>query len=117
MADPPIDFEVVRRLQADVGGDRADLQPLIDVFLKEAEEILEGLGRAIAGKNASEVRRLAHSLKSASAMFGALRLSGEARDLESLGLSGKLDGALRILEGLKSQFRLVREALLDLPES
>ena len=55
---------------------------LVDTFLEEAPRMLDELRAALAAKDADRFRRAAHSLKSNSNTFGALKLGAMARDLE-----------------------------------
>ena len=81
---PALDLDVIEKFKADSGDEM--LQLLLDTFLSDAAAKLERLGQ-IAGQPSSpetttEAVRLAHSLKSSSAMAGALQLSETAKAVE-----------------------------------
>jgi CheY-like chemotaxis protein/HPt (histidine-containing phosphotransfer) domain-containing protein len=79
---PAIDWSVIERFRAD--SDDETLRLLIDTFLVDAAEKLEQLVALSEKTNVTEEAvRLAHSLKSASAMAGAMALSQLAADVES----------------------------------
>jgi len=74
---------------------------LVDTFLEEAPRMLAEIRGARAENNAERFRRAAHSLKSNSNTFGALRLAALARELELKGLDAdpaRDTGALATLE-------------------
>ncbi|MGL4553196.1 MAG: PAS domain-containing protein, partial [Gemmataceae bacterium] len=75
------------------GGDRELLRELIDLFLADVPGQASGLSAAIASGDAETVYRLAHTLKGAVATFAAEPARAAAMELETIGRSGKLDGA------------------------
>ena len=81
-AAPIIDWDVIERFRADSGEDTLHL--LIDTYLRDAAAKLKRLAAiANAPDRREEVARLAHSLKSASAMAGAIALSKYAARIEA----------------------------------
>jgi CheY-like chemotaxis protein/HPt (histidine-containing phosphotransfer) domain-containing protein len=81
---PALDIDVIEKFKADSGDEM--LQMLLDTFLSDAAAKLERLAQ-IAGQPSSpelttEAMRLAHSLKSSSAMAGAIQLSVTAKAVE-----------------------------------
>ena len=84
IAVPALDIDVIEKFSADSGEEM--LQMLIETFLPDAAAKLERLAQ-IAGQPSSpetttEAMRLAHSLKSSSAMAGAIQLSVTAKAVE-----------------------------------
>ncbi len=73
-------------LQATTGADF--VVELVDTFAEEAPQMLAEMRSAHAGAAAERFRRAAHSLKSNSSTFGAVRLAEMARMLELGGLPG-----------------------------
>lgn len=67
-----------------------------------AKENIVRIDDAIKNNDASELEHAAHSLKGASAQFGALLLSELARQMEMHGKAGEVDSAKIILEDLKA---------------
>ena len=84
-----IDPATFAELQATAGADF--VIELVDTFAEEAPQMLAELRAALAAAATERFRRAAHSLKSNSSTFGALRLAEMARALELGGLPG--DGA------------------------
>ena len=67
--------------------------------------------QAIVENNAGSLRLAAHSLKSMSAGFGALRLADLSRGLEMMGQSGEMTGAGEVLDQIGGEFCRVAAAL------
>ncbi len=59
---------------------------VIDSYLEETPQLLEGMAQAISQGDAATLQRYAHNLKSTSATFGAMRLSQLCRELEGMKL-------------------------------
>ena len=87
---------------------------VIQLFLASAPEQIAAL-RA-AASDASRLREVAHSLKSASANLGATDFSDGCRELEMMGRTGRLEGAADAVAALEKGFTQVRESLLALPD-
>jgi len=112
MADAIIDPIAFAELQASAGEDFVG--ELIDTFLQEAPPMLEELRAALAGGDAERFRRAAHSLKSNSQTFGALRLAEQARALELGGLeAGRAADALADLADEYARTATALEELRD----
>ncbi|MCP2730295.1 GAF domain-containing protein [Symplocastrum sp. BBK-W-15] len=60
---------------------------VIDSYLEETPQLLEGMTQAISQGDAATLQRYAHNLKSTSATFGAMRLSELCRELEGMKLT------------------------------
>lgn len=66
---------------------------LVDTYAEETPKILEELKVALNAQNFEGFRRAAHSIKSTSNSFGALKLGEIARELEYMGRDQNLTGA------------------------
>ncbi|MBP6013826.1 MAG: response regulator [Alphaproteobacteria bacterium] len=108
---PALDWTTIERFRADSGEET--LSVLIDTYLADAAEKLVRLGQ-IAGDatTAAEALRLAHSLKSSSAMAGASALSFMAAQVERD--LAQRQGAISASEAsdLQSRFENYRQALV-----
>jgi PAS domain S-box-containing protein len=83
MDDVPINNDALDKLRALVEGEDEDaLYRLIIEHIQNVGTLLSTIHGAISAKNADEVRRAAHSLRSSTAMFGAMGASALAADLE-----------------------------------
>ena len=108
MSEATIDSATFAELQATTGADF--VVELVDTFVEEAPQMLAEMRSAHADAAAERFRRAAHSLKSNSSTFGAVRLAELARTLELGGLpegaapldevAAELDSALAALKAL-----------------
>jgi HPt (histidine-containing phosphotransfer) domain-containing protein len=108
MSDNPIDAATFAELQDTAGAEFVG--ELVGTFLEEAPQMLAELRAAQAAASAEAFRRAAHSLKSNSHTFGALRLGEMARELE---LGGVIADAAPI-DALQAEYERVAVALRGL---
>jgi HPt (histidine-containing phosphotransfer) domain-containing protein len=108
MNDDPIDAATFAELQDTAGAEFVG--ELVGTFLEEAPQMLAELRAAMAEASADKFRRAAHSLKSNSNTFGALRLGEMARELE---LGGLITAAAPI-DALQAEYNRVAAALQEL---
>ena len=118
--DSRLDIEALRRLQETLGDQAALMIPeLIEDFFKDSVRQVTAARAALEQKNASELRRSAHSLKSNAATFGAATLSTVAKELEGLAkqeifndvASDLIDRTARELETIKPLLEQYRKGL------
>jgi len=110
--DEPVDRAALEKIRA-LSRDAGDLlvQKVINAYMGDTPRHLHGLRQALAARDAGNVRRIAHGLKSASANIGAARLAVLCRDLEQRGRDGKVDGAATLLADMEREFQSVRQSL------
>jgi HPt (histidine-containing phosphotransfer) domain-containing protein len=84
---------------------------LIDVYLADAPERLVELRRALETSDLETFTRQAHTLKSSSAEVGAAEFSGVAKEMESHGRAGRLEGMAETMCRLEELFGRVKAAL------
>lgn len=101
-------------LLARVGGREDRLRRIIQVFLDESSVLMAALREAIAGRDASGLKRPAHSLKGAAGVFGVPGVVEAASTLESLGHAGDVAGAAEAYRRLEEELHDVKTALADL---
>lgn len=89
---------------------------IILMFLEECPALMGRAGQALERGDASAVAKHAHSIKGASANFGAHRLREMAFRLETAGNRANLAEASRLLPILKQAFEDVRVELLSYVE-
>jgi HPt (histidine-containing phosphotransfer) domain-containing protein len=106
-----IDHAVLDALLESVGGDQGFLAELLQTYFDDAPSQLATLYTALAAGDAEAFRRAAHSLKSNSASFGAMKLSRMSKELEDLGKAGTLDGSGPKIASAEEEYALVRAAL------
>lgn len=88
--EPLLDLDRLKEM----AGDTADgVQELAGLYLTEASQQIQQMGRAIESKSAAEVAHLAHKCFGASATCGMTAILPSLRELERLGHSGRLSNA------------------------
>ena len=83
-----LDPAALENLLSMLGGEFVYLEELIDSFLEDAPQLLAELDQFVEGGDSAGVRRVAHSLKSNGADFGATTFSNLCKELEMVGKSG-----------------------------
>jgi CheY-like chemotaxis protein/HPt (histidine-containing phosphotransfer) domain-containing protein len=94
-----------------IDDDGTVLKQVIEMFLNDAPEQLAALRRALAGDDAVELERIAHSMKSASFNVGARALGELCRSLERHSKAGKTTGAADLVAGIEARLETVRPLL------
>lgn len=94
-----------------VGGDKTSFNDLIRSFLDETPPLLNQIHEALKVKDKDLLRRSAHTLKSSSRDFGAVRLSELCQKLEVLGKTGNLEEAMELVTQVETEYESVEEAL------
>jgi len=107
MTAPAID--AARALER-VLGDRALLERVLARFRDEYRDAAGAIGRAMAGGQQEQARRLAHTLKGAAAMIEASALHRQALALETALRDGSGDSAAELAR-LDSELERVMRAL------
>ena len=84
---------------------------LLMTFDQDADAHLAMLRTAIAEGDAGRLGREAHALKGASLTIGAQGMAELCKQLESLGMTHRLEGALATLKRLESEFGRVKNEI------
>ena len=100
-------------LLAILGGEFAYLEEIIDSFLEDAPTLLAELDRFVEDANPAGAGRVAHSLKSNGADFGATAFSDLCREMETRGRSGEMNGAADLLLAIEAEYARLEAALID----
>jgi two-component system sensor histidine kinase/response regulator len=117
-----IQREVINRSALDkirmLSRERGDalVQKVIAAYVDDTPQQLSTLRHAIAGFDTGNVRRIAHTLKSASANVGAEALAALCKTMEQLGRTDTTDGAGAILTDMEHEFQAVRNSLTAMLE-
>ncbi len=112
MDESVIDKAVYEELRDTAGAEF--VAELVGTFLEEAPRMLAELRGARVENHAERFRRAAHSLKSNSNTFGALKLAALARELELKGLDANPAGDVDALAALDAEYARAAAALKDL---
>lgn len=86
-----------------VGGDESLLRELVQVFVDEADLMLNEIQLAVDSKNTKDLRRAAHAVRGALQHLGAGFAAETAKQLELLGESQQIQGAAELLDDLRGQ--------------
>jgi HPt (histidine-containing phosphotransfer) domain-containing protein len=86
-----------------LGGEFVYLEELIDSFLEDGPQLLAELQDYVAEGDSAGASRIAHSLKSNGADFGAYTFSELCKELELRGRSGQLQGAVGLLAQIEAE--------------
>jgi CheY-like chemotaxis protein len=108
----PKKFEIFRQ---SMGADF--ILEVIEVFNEDAPKLLRDLQQALTTHDADLFRRAAHSLKSNSAEFGAMKLSEMAKELEIMGKAGRLAEVSDKVARAEAEYEIVKKALQELTKT
>ena len=108
LAPAPLDMAGLTEL---VGGDAGMLGDLVQAFLVETRNRLQGLRQALRDSDPVAVSRLAHGVKSTALNLKASGLSALAQEMETLGQRNDLDPMPRLYRRLVREFVRVRRFL------
>jgi len=107
-------LDKIRMLSRERGD--ALVQKVIAAYVDDTPQQLSTLRRAIDGFDTGNVRRIAHTLKSASANVGAEALAALCKTMEHLGRADTTEGADAILTDMEHEFQAVRHSLTAMLE-
>jgi HPt (histidine-containing phosphotransfer) domain-containing protein len=99
----------LRELQEE--GDPDIVAEVGDLFLKHAPHKIAAIKKAASEGNAKALEVAAHSLKSSSSYIGALLLSALSKELEFMGRSGAIEGAVEKAAKVEIEFERVKRAI------
>ena len=103
-------LEALKSLQSE--GDDGFLKEMVDLFLTDTPLRLNDLEAALQDGQQPEFVRAVHSIKGASANFGADDLHALCAEVEQMGRAGKMNDTTIKIQGLHTEFERVRMALL-----
>jgi len=101
-------------LRDQLGGDDTLLVEVIDLYLREEDEMRTRIARALAAGAASELDHAAHRLKGSLFSLAAGPAAELARQLEEMGRQGALEGGRAVLDALEIALQRTRSALVAL---
>ncbi len=103
-------LEALKSLQSE--GDDGFLKEMVDLFLNDTPLRLNDMETALQDGQQQEFVRAVHSIKGASANFGADDLHTLCAQVEQMGRAGKMSEAGARIEAVQAEFERVRMALL-----
>jgi HPt (histidine-containing phosphotransfer) domain-containing protein len=108
-----IDRRQIEILDENLGHDVDLVTKLLGNFLDEAPQLLAAVRSAVDGGDAAALELAAHSLKSASATFGAMKVAELCKVLEDCGKGQSLDGAAELAAEVEAVLPAALQALRD----
>ncbi len=98
----------------EVWGDEAPqvIAELVDLFVQNTPQFLRDMEAAYRQKDAAELRRLAHTLKSNAAMVGANGLARLCQSLEDAAKANDMDTAGELLDQVQREYERVQQELM-----
>jgi PAS domain S-box-containing protein len=106
-----IDRAVLDEFYAELDMDAEILADLIGTFLKDTPERLAEIQQALTDGDNNRVERVAHTLKSSSATFGAMTLSAMCYELETAAHQNQLPDATTQIAQIEAEYERVKVAL------
>jgi CheY-like chemotaxis protein/HPt (histidine-containing phosphotransfer) domain-containing protein len=102
-AVPPVDRATIDRLVESMG-DAEFVADLLETFTTDAPGMLDQIDSAVGNADVGTVRRIAHTLKSNAATFGASSLSEACRQLEHAAKEGDLARAPGLAQAIRVEY-------------
>ena len=87
------------------------LSELIEIYLKESENLIQTLSHSMENNDAEGMARSAHSLKSSSGNMGAMALAELCKDMEVNGRRQMTDHAVDDYNQIIAEYQRVQSAL------
>ncbi|MCL4233804.1 MAG: Hpt domain-containing protein [Deltaproteobacteria bacterium] len=103
--EPTLDLINLDDMMERFGDDRAFIDELLESYFQEAAPNMNSLAEAVATGDAQRVCYVAHALKGMSGNMGFGQVQDAFFRMETLGKSGKLDGADALLVELRDLYR------------
>jgi PAS domain S-box-containing protein len=103
-------LEALKSLQSE--GDNGFLKEMIDLFLADTPSRFADMDAALTLGQQQEFVRAVHSIKGASANFGADDLHHMCAEIEQIGRAGRMTETAAQIQSLHQEFERVRVALL-----
>jgi PAS domain S-box-containing protein len=100
-------------LVAAANEDPEQLQELVELYLAQAKDLMNGLEKAIKTQSPKDVDHFAHKLVGASLACGMTAMIFPLRELERRGREGKLDDAGQFFDQANTYLQVTQDALTD----
>ena len=109
--DPRLDSRKLAELRELEEGGFFSVAEYVDMFLRDGEQRIDALRRAITAVDFDALAHEAHTLKGGSRELGAERLAGICQRLEEMGQKNEIEGAEELSGGLAEEFVLLADEL------
>jgi PAS domain S-box-containing protein len=111
---PVLDARALEEIAAATG---MSIGELVTMLMADINQLTTGLSAAMAVGQISEMRRMAHSIKSSAAQLGALRLSALAREMEMATRDERIDDFKAREPQLREALEALQNAVAQLPKA
>ena len=114
-ASSALSAEVVARLRA--LGDATEpslVSQIFTSFLSDGAERIRSLRNSVDKSDAELLRKTAHALRGASGSVGARHMADIAQQLETLGKSSSMTGAIALIEKIEAELERVKAEITEL---
>ena len=118
--DAPVDME---RLLYITDADPGNLWEIVELYIRQTEEQLSEIFRAIENQSAEDVHAISHSCIGSSSTCGMVAVIAPLRELETMGMEKQLAGAREKWEAARLAFEQIKFFLtahteaVDLPSN
>ncbi|MEO6034060.1 MAG: response regulator, partial [Verrucomicrobiota bacterium] len=109
-AKTPVDL---KRLHEVSFGDAEKLAKLLDLYLTQADEVIQNLGVAVQNSSVEEIQYFAHKLGGASFNCGMMAIVPSLRELERLSREGKVAGSEKLYAEASRELDRIKKFLSD----
>lgn len=107
--------EVLARLRAlEEATEPSLVSQIFTSFLKDGAERIGVLRSSLEANDAELLRKTAHALRGASGNVGAMHMADIAQQLEALGKSSSMSGAVALIEQIEAEFGRVKAEIAEL---
>lgn len=107
-SQPVLDRDILDEL-ADIMED--EFGELVEAFLEDSPRLMTEIESGLTENDAHRVAEAAHSLKSSSANLGVMRLSAIAKEIETSGRAGDMNGCASLSKDLSNAWAESKQAL------
>ncbi|MDE3133391.1 MAG: GAF domain-containing protein [Acidobacteriota bacterium] len=97
----------------EIGGSEF-LAEVVSLFLADAPGLVTSLRSSLELRDAEELRRAAHTLKSNGSTLGAAAFAELCRQAEQQAKEGRLEGVSQLVDGIEREYRALDDALASL---
>lgn len=108
MSDMPVDWNA---LKENCAGDEGLVGEVIELFRAECPTMVESVRRAVAAKDAQEIRKAAHRIKGAFLSLGAAPAVAVAKEMEMKGTQGDLSAMEQSLAVMEVEVKRLDDEL------
>lgn len=109
---PTLDAVQLAELRSNCGHDLDLVVEVLELYLREGEQIMPMLEHAVKGAELDSLRELAHRFRGGSSHVGAKRMTELCRMLEEASEARASDSATHLVEQVKREFLALTDAIL-----